>query len=66
MKTACIACNAPCKLDMHALVKLSIYRFKVLTTFYAVKTTFNPVLPIGLGKTGFTRVFDNPVNLWLI
>jgi hypothetical protein len=43
MKSACIACNAPCKLDMHALVKLSIYQFKVLTMFYPVKTMFYPV-----------------------
>ena len=53
MKTACIACNAPCKLDMHALVNLSIYRFKVLTMFYPVKTRFYPVkimfFPLGLG-----------------
>jgi hypothetical protein len=28
---------------MHALVKLSIYRFKVLTMFYPVKTKFYPV-----------------------
>jgi hypothetical protein len=47
MKTACTACNAPCNLDMHALVKVSIYRFKVLTIFYPVKTMF---CPLGWGK----------------